>query len=54
MNKGFSEIFNDDSDINQCQASKDFDFLLDSPSLKNLKSMLAQKRHFVEKLELRN
>lgn len=41
MNKGFSEQFNEENNINQCQANKDFDFLLDSPSIKNLKVMLS-------------
>lgn len=41
MNKGFSEQFNEENDINLSQANKDFDFLLDSPSIKNLKNMLS-------------
>lgn len=40
------------SDVNSTQSAKDFDFLLDSPSVKNLKKVLAQKRYLLEKDEL--
>ena len=34
------------------QAAKDFDFLLDSPSVKQLKKILSQKRFLLEKDKL--
>ena len=40
------------SDINESQAAQDFDFLLDSPSVKNLKKILSQKRYLHERDEL--
>ena len=40
------------SDINESQAARDFDFLLDSPSVKNLKKILSQKRYLLERDEL--
>ena len=39
-------------DIANCQAVKDFDFMLDSPSVKNLKRLLSQKRFLLEKHDL--
>ena len=38
--------------IATCQAVKDFDFMLDSPSVKNLKRLLSQKRFLLERHEL--
>lgn len=39
-------------DIANSQAAKDFDFMLDSPSVKNLKRLLSQKRFLLEKHDL--
>lgn len=39
-------------DINKSQTIKDLDFLLDSPSVKNLKKLLSQKKYLLEKDKL--
>lgn len=39
-------------EIANCQAVKDFDFMLDSPSVKNLKRILNQKRFLLERHDL--
>lgn len=39
-------------DMGLSQPAKDFDFMLDSPSVKNLKKLLGQKRFLLEKRDL--
>lgn len=39
-------------DLANSQASKDFDFMLDTPSVKNLKKLLSQKRFLLERHDL--
>lgn len=48
-----SDNFNTQPDeINKSQTIKDLDFLLDSPSVKNLKKLLSQKKYLLEKDKL--
>ena len=56
--ENYTNLMNSDNfnaqpeDINKSQTIKDLDFLLDSPSVKNLKKLLSQKKYLLEKDKL--